>query len=62
MKRVILGSFLMVFACWFIPAVSFAQSPTVVSVSPTQNALNVPTDAIITVTFDSDRDIVKSCG
>jgi len=56
MKKAILSSLLMALVCCPVSAHVFAQAPTVVSVTPTQNALNVPIDAIISVTFDSDID------
>jgi outer membrane protein assembly factor BamB len=37
-----------------LPALLFAQAPTIVSFTPTRNALNVEKDANITVTFDTD--------
>ncbi len=39
-----------------LPLLLFAQAPTVTGVTPAQNALNVPKDINITVTFSTDID------
>jgi len=56
MKRAILFCVLAVIVLLALSASLRAQTPNIVSVSPAQNQLNVPTDAIISVTFDTDMD------
>jgi len=48
----------LILALFFLICVvgSFGQSPTVVSLTPTQNQLNVPTSMNLSVTFDINMD------
>jgi hypothetical protein len=48
------GIWIAVLILWSVTA--FAQAPTIVSTSPVQNALNVPTNTNISVTFDINMD------
>ena len=45
-----------VLASLCLTAVSFAQAPQIVSITPLQNELNTPFDTDISVTFDIDMD------
>ncbi len=54
-KRIFLAALVMI---WLMTGLSAAQSPQIVSTSPAANELMIPTDADISITFDTDMDAV----